>query len=314
MQPPRRFIPYLALLFGILTISFSGIFVHWSQAPGVVTSFYRMVIAVALLAPLVWWRVRKYGMLRVNIGRPSRLLLFPLVGGVFTAFDLGGWSTALEYTSIANATLLNNIAPLWVALFATFVWREKLRRGLWVGLVLTLLGAAVVLGSDLLQHPQLGIGDGIALASSLFWAGYFLITQRGRVFFDTLVYLWLMECGAAAALLIFCLLTGQPMAGYDASTWLAIVAAALGPQITGHFLIAYALGHLPASIVSPTMISQPVLTALLAIPLAGQALQPAQVLGGIVVLAGIYLVNISRSAPAPAPPRDQVPQANAGAP
>jgi drug/metabolite transporter (DMT)-like permease len=290
--------PYLALLFGILMLSFSGIFVHWSTAPGVVTSFYRLVIAVILLAPVVLWRARKYGLLRVNAARPARLLLFPLIGGVFTACDLGGWSTAIEYTSIANATLLNNIAPLWVALFATFFWHEKLRRGLWFGLILTLLGAGVVLGNDLLQHPQLGIGDGIALVSSLFWAGYFLITQRGRAFFDTLVYLWLMEIGAAASLLLFCLVTAQPMGGYPASTWLAILAAALGPQITGHFLLAYALGHLPASIVSPSMISQPVLTALLAVPLAGQMLSPAQALGGIVVLMGIYLVNISRSIPA----------------
>lgn len=128
-----------------------------------------------------------------------------------------------------------------------------------------------------------------------------MITQRGRAFFDTLVYLWLMEIGAAASLLIFCLVTAQPMFGYPTSTWLAILGAALGPQIIGHFLIAYALGHLPASIVSPTMISQPVFTALLAIPLAGQALLPAQVLGGLVVLLGIYLVNISRSAPAEVP-------------
>lgn len=153
MHPPRALIPYLALLFGILAISFSGIFVHWSAAPGVVTSVYRMIIAITLLAPLVLWRVRTVGLLRVKVERPARLLLFPLIGGIFTACDLGGWSTSLAYTSIANATLLNNIAPLWVALFATLVWREKLRRGLWLGLALTLLGAGVVLGNDLRQHP-----------------------------------------------------------------------------------------------------------------------------------------------------------------
>jgi drug/metabolite transporter (DMT)-like permease len=301
MHPPRAVIPYLALIFGILTLAFSGIFVHWSEAPGVVTVFYRLVIAIVLLAPLVLWRARNLGLLRVNTGRPARLLLYPFAGGIFTALDLGSWSTAMAYTSIANATLLNNIAPLWVALFASVVWRERLRKGLWVGLALTLAGAVVVLGSDLLRHPQLGLGDGIALVSSLFWAGYYLVTQRGRTFFDTLVYLWLMEIGAAVSLLIFCLVTAQPMTGYPTSTWLAILAAALGPQITGHFLLAYALGHLPASVVSPTMISQPVFTALLAVPLAGQAISPAQALGGTVVLAGIYLVNISRSQPAPAP-------------
>ncbi len=142
------------------------------------------------------------------------MLLIPLLGGLYTACDLGGWSTSIAYTSIANATLLNNIAPLWVALFATLVWRERLRTGLWLGLALTLAGAGVVLGSDMLRHPQFGLGDSIALASSLFWAGYFLITQRGRAFFDTLVYLWLMEIAAAASLLVFCLLTRQPMTGF----------------------------------------------------------------------------------------------------
>jgi drug/metabolite transporter (DMT)-like permease len=74
------------------------------------------------------------------------------------------------------------------------------------------------------------------------------------------------------------------------------------PQIIGYLAMGYALGHLPASIVSPTMLGQPVLTALLAIPLLGETLQPVQWMGGLVVISGIFLVHRSReAAPQPLP-------------
>ena len=289
MPPPRPLVPYFALAVGILALSFSGIFIHWSSAPGVVTSFYRMVIATLVLLPVVIWRVRAVGL------PDARLLLFPLLGGLFTAFDQGLWSTAIGFTPIANATLLNNIAPLWVALFAAFFWRERMSRRFCFGLLLTLMGAGVVLGSDMLHHPVLTIGDGIALGSSFAWGGYYLVTQRGRFFMDTLVYIWLVELITGVLLGVTCLGLSLPLAGFPTQTWLAILGAGLVSQVTGHFLLAYALGHLPASVVSPTMISQPVLTALLAIPLAGQALGVEQWIGGMTVVAGIYLVNVSRS-------------------
>mgnify|MGYP000100214802 CR=1 FL=1 len=290
MTARRPFVPYLALAGGITALSLSGIFVHWSSAPGVVTTFYRMVVAVLALLPVVAWRARKMGF------PAARLWAFPLLGGLFTALDQGLWSTSMSYTSIANATLLNNIAPLWVALFAGLVWREYLNARFWSGLALVMVGAAIVLGSDLLRHPNLGAGDAIALVSSLFWGGYYLVTQRGRGCMDTLLYIWLVEVVTGALLGGAALALKMPLWGFATETWLAIAGAGLVSQVMGHFLLAYALGHLPASVVSPTMISQPVFTALLAIPLAGQALSGGQWLGGLAVIAGISLVNLSRSA------------------
>ena len=303
MTLSRPVIPYLALAMGIAALSLSGIFVHWSSAPGVVTAFYRMVIATLVLLPAMIWRVKKVGW------PPTRLLIFPLVGGVFTALDQGSWSTAIGYTSIANATLLNNIAPLWVALYAMLVWRERQGARFWIGLALTLVGAAIVLGADpkpndLIHYPHLGLGNGIALVSSLFWGGYYLITQRGRSFMDVLIYIWLVELFTGLILGPFALALGLPLSGFPTQTWLAILGAGLISQVGGHFLLAYALGHLPASVVSPTMITQPVFTSLLAVPLAGQAISSGQWLGGLAVLVGIYLVNISRNQ-ADNPPRQE---------
>ncbi len=199
-------------------------------------------------------------------------------------------------TKVANATLMNNLAPVWVSLIAAAFWHEKLDWRFWLGLVLTMVGAGVVLGNDLIANPHLSAGDMLGILSSLFYAGYFLVTQRGRKVFDTLTYIWAVAIICAAFLLLINLGLGRPLSGYSLSTYLVFLAAALVSQIVGYFSVTYALGHLPAAVVSPTMIAQPVLTALLAIPFLGEELQPGQCLGGLTVLAGIYLVNRSHQA------------------
>jgi drug/metabolite transporter (DMT)-like permease len=285
----RSFLPYIALSFGVLALSLSSLFIRWAQAPGPVTSFYRMAIAALVLLPAFLLHLRRNGL------PPLRWIFFPLAGGLFTALDHGTWSTAVGFTRVANATLLNNMAPLWVALFAVLIWRERLVGRFWIGLVITMLGAAVVLGSDLLFAPNYHAGNLLALLSSIFYAAYFLITQRGRRHMHALPYVWLVTVFCALGLLIFSRAQQMPLTGFDSRTWLVFLSAALISQVGGYVSIAYALGHLPASIVSPTMISQPVLTALLAVPLVGEYLTLIQWLGCLAVVMGIYLINHSRS-------------------
>ncbi len=275
-------------------------FIRWAQAPGPVTSFYRMSGAALILLPVILYRNRSRGGAFLQ-GLPSwRWFIFPAAGGLFTALDHGTWSTAVNTTRVANATLLNNMAPLWVAIFAALAWRERLRARFWLGLALTLAGAVIVLSGDMFFSPQQNGGNVLALFSSLFYAGYFLITQRGRSRLDALTYVWLVDVFAALTLLVFSLASGMSLVGYSEVTWLVFLAAALVSQIGGYFAIAYALGHLPASVVSPTMILQPVLTALIAFAFAGEGLAPMQGMGGMAAVAGILLVNISRMGALPA--------------
>jgi drug/metabolite transporter (DMT)-like permease len=284
----KKFGPYLALCSGILALSLSSLFIRWANAPGTVTSFYRMMIAGLVITPFFFRHINS------GTNFSKKLIVLPLLGGLFTALDHSIWSTAIGMTKVANATLLNNIAPLWVALFAVLILRERLGRRFWVGLVFTLVGAGVVLGNDLIMNPHLSTGDILALTSSLFYAGYFLVTQRARQKLDTLTYIYLVIVTCSAILLGINLVLGKPLTGYPPQTYLAFLGAALISQIIGYFSVTYALGHLPAAVVSPTMIAQPVLTALLAIPLIGEPLLTSQWLGGLTVLAGIYLVNRSQ--------------------
>jgi drug/metabolite transporter (DMT)-like permease len=289
MPAKQPILPYLALIMGIICLSFSAMFGKWANAPGPVIGFYRIGLATVILLPVFLYQKRKNG-----VKLPKSVLLLPILGGIFTAFDHGTWNSSLRYTSAANATLLGNTAPLWVALFSWLVFRQKLRGLFWLGLALALGGAVIVLGSDFIQHPSIGLGDLLAMAAGVFYAGYFLVTERGRQKLDTLSYVWLVDLIAAFTLLLITQGLKMPLTGYPPQSYLAFLGAALVSQVGGYLSIGYALGHLPASVVSPTLIGQPVVTALLAIPLLGEALRTEQWLGGLVVLVGIYLVHRSR--------------------
>jgi drug/metabolite transporter (DMT)-like permease len=149
------------------------------------------------------------------------------------------------------------------------------------------------MGSDFLRHPTLGLGDLMASTAAIFYAAYQLTTQRGRKYIDPFRYTWIVGVSATLGMLIINLLLGNPLTGYSTQTWIIFFATAIVSQIIGYLAITYSLGHLPASVVSPTLIGQPILTTILAIPLLGEIPNTLQWIGGGIALAGIYIVNQS---------------------
>ncbi len=279
---------YLALGVGVLSLGFAAIFVRWANAPGPVTSFYRLAIAVVLLAWPFYRRVKARGNL------PWSGLQIAVLGGLFFAGDLAFWATGVILSGATNPTLLLNTAPLWVGLGALILFRERLNTTFWAGLLLAMAGALVILGLDSLRALSLGVGTLFGLLAGIFHAGYFLTTQRGRETLDALTYFWLAAVSSTFGLLVVSLALRQPLTGYSTFTYLNFLALGLVPQVFGHLSINYALGHLPASIVAPTLLGQPVVTAILAGPLLGEGFSLWQVVGGISVLAGVYIVHRSR--------------------
>lgn len=285
MRQDKVFLAYAALGVGVLALSFSAMFVRWADAPGPVIGFYRVLIATILFIPFFIQRQKKLTPLR------WRWVWFPILAGLFTALDFATWNTSVKFTTAAKATLLGNTAPLWVALIALIVFRERLRGTFWFGLALALIGAALVVGENFAEDFNVNVGDLLASAAAVFYAIYQLITQRGRKFLDPFRYTWFVGLSAAVFLCIINLILGNPLLGYSSNTWLIFFATAIVSQMIGYLAISYSLGHLPASVVSPTLIAQPILTAVLAIPLLGEVPSPAQWLGGAIALAGIYIVN-----------------------
>lgn len=289
MTRNKTLLAYLALGIGIFSLSFSAMFVRWANAPGPVTAFYRLFFSIFLLLPFFLPR------LKINSSLKSWSIAFPLLAGLFTACDLGLWTASLSYTTAANATLLGNTAPLWVALGTWLILKQKLAGAFWRGLGITLLGALLIMGTDFLLHPRFGIGDAMALSTGFFYGGYFLFTEQSRTCFDPIIHIWLVGVGASISLFFVNTALHYPLSGYPAQTWLIFLCTAVVSQLIGYMFLAYALGHLPASVVSPTMILQPIMTTLLAIPLLGEIPSIWQGIGGGIALIGIYVVNESHN-------------------
>lgn len=292
------FLPYVALLTGLLLLGLSAIFVRLAGAPGTVAAWYRVALAVAVVAPAFGWHIRQHGM-------PDRRgVVLAAVGGLLFAGDLAAWSTGVMLSGATNPTLLANTAPLWVGLGALLIFREELSVGFWAGLALAIAGAGLVLGLDAIRSVQLGLGTLLGLLAGVFYGGFFLVTQRGRARLHVLAYFWLSSLVNAIGLLGLNLGLGVPLTGYSTETYLYLAALALGPQVVGWLAINYAQGHLPASVVSPTLLGQPVVTAILAGPILGERLIALQIVGGLAVLGGVYWVHRSRlpreTSPAPA--------------
>lgn len=284
--------PYVTLSLGIIFLSLSPLFTHWADAPGIVTSFYRMMIAVLVLSPFVPKIFRQHpsdGDAKLSWHH----ILIPVLAGVFSGVDHALWGTAIKATSVANATLLNYISPLWVSLVAITVFKERYKAYYWLGLLLVLLGSISVLNilnTTLTFNFQ---GEGFAVISSFFYAGYFLLTQKGRTFLSTLQQLYISLFACFLTLGVITIIFQLPVLGYSRLTFLIFFLSAIFSQLLGYFSLTHALGKIPASIVSPSLTLQPVITALLAIPFANQSLASHQIIGGVLVLVGIITINKS---------------------
>ena len=288
MVSNRRWLAYAALATAIVGMSWSALFVRWAGVPASASAFYRVLIAAGVLIP---WRAIR-GATRIP---ERRAVVMALAGGVFFAFDLVLFNAAVLRTSAATAVLLGNNAPIFVGLGTWLFLGKRPRAAFWTGLALALAGCAFIVLSDVsgrgANMPGNATGDFLALSAAVFWAAYMLTTERVRADMDTLTFNTVAIAASVLTLLAVCLVLGVPLWGYSAKTWTALIALGLVSQVASYYALVYALGHLPATVTSVAVIGQVPLAALLAAALLGEPLSGAQVAGGLVVLAGIYVVT-----------------------
>ena len=295
LRGDSRLRAYAALVLAVGGITWSAIFVRWAGTPGPVSAFYRVLIAAAVLIP---WRLSVTPAPRrihASASRmdPRRARWIALAGGVFFALDLALWNTAVMQTQAAVASLLGNLTPVFVGLLSWIVLARRPRRSFWIGLILSLIGCVLLVSAHLDTTVAAGtlIGDVIAIVASMFFAAYLLTTERVRVAMDTLTFNTLAIIGSVVTLAAICITLGFPLTGYPSRTWLALAGLGLISQLGAYYALVYALGHLPATVTSVSLLAQVPGTAILAMLLLGEPLSAAQIAGTVIVLAGIYIVN-----------------------
>jgi drug/metabolite transporter (DMT)-like permease len=275
---------YAALVIGIVCIAWSAIFVRWTSIPGPASALYRLVIPAVVLLP-TWLLPGRRQRLSV------RSYLIIAIGGLFFALDLAFYNTSILETNAANATLLGNNTPIVVGLLTWLVFRRRPASSFWIGLGLAVAGSLIIMGSDLAKHAKFGLGDAMALAAAACFAVYLLATEQVRAHTSTLEFLRLAILSSTIFMFLFTLMLRVPLGIPDHRTFLALLGLGLVSQLGGYLALTYALGHLPATVTSVSLLSQGPLTAVLAALLLGEPLSAYQIAGGALVLIGVGLAN-----------------------
>ncbi len=283
-----RTFAYLALVAGILCIAWSAIFVRWTDIPGPASAFYRLLIPALVLTP-TWVIDRKAPAVSL------RTAAIICTGGFFFALDLAFYNTSILKTSAANATLLGNNTPIFVGLITWLAFRQRPSMAFWLGLALAVAGSLVIVSGDLRRGAHLGWGDAMALAASACFAVYLMATEKVRGHTGTLVFLRLAVVSSAAFLLAANLVLRVPLAVPTGRSFAALLGLGLVSQLGGYLALTYAMGHLPATVTSVSLLSQGPLTAILAAVLLREPLTAPLLIGGALVLLGIAFANRLKS-------------------
>jgi len=277
-----------ALLSGALCIALSPIFVRVSEAGPTATAFWRVALAVPVLGLLAALARRRAGP-GVDVRRLAPLML---TAGLAFAGDLAFWHTSIKFTTVANSTLLANLASLFVTLAVWIFWRKRPRATFLVGLAAALAGVAMLVRTSADFSRTALAGDALGVVTAVFYAWYLLavkgLRDRGAT---TLTLMAVTSLVTAVILFPVALATGEPMLPTTGLGWAKLLGLALISHAAGQGLIAYALAHLPAAFSSVSLLFQPVMAAAFAWILLGEPLVPLQIVGGVIVLAGIYLAR-----------------------
>jgi drug/metabolite transporter (DMT)-like permease len=278
-----------ALLLGGAAIGCSPIFVRVSEVGPIATAFWRLVLALLPLL-LVYYREksRVHGRHRLQTRREYFDVTAP---GLFLAADLAAWHISLHMTSVANSTLLVNVAPIFVTLFSWLALRHRIRGLFLVGLGVAIVGIVVLKGGPAALGGGDIRGDSVAVTAAALYAGYILLLGRARKRYPTTTIMVWSTISAACCTGLLAVLTEPHLLPLTVRSWMILLGLAWISQAGGQSLIAFALAWLPATLSSLTLLIQPVVAALLAWLLLHEPLTTFQIVGGLIVIGGIALAR-----------------------
>jgi len=288
-----RVSPAVALVVAILAVSTSAILIRWSSAPPTVAAFYRVLFTVGLLAPLA---ASRHAETLRSLGRGDALAAGAT--GVALAIHFAAWFQSVEWTSVAASVTLVQAQPLFVAVGAAAFLEERLTLPKVAGMVVAVAGAAVMSVGEFLAGTAVGphplAGNALALVGAVMMAVYVLAGRSLRARVALVPYVTVVYAVCAVVLGTVALAQNDPLAGYAAREWLLFLAMAVGPGLFGHTVINWALEHVESSVVSVSLLGEPVGSTVFALLLLAEVPGRWTVAGGAVVLGGIYVVARTR--------------------
>jgi len=275
---------YLILAIGVVSVSFAAIFIRLAEAPPLVIAAYRLCLASLIICPAAWIHSRH------ELRRLARRdIIMALLSGGFLALHFALWIASLSYTTVATSVVLVTANPIFVGIASYLFFRERLGRQAILGIAVCIIGAVLIGYSNWRLGPQPLQGGILALLGALAVAGYLLIGRKLRQSIGLLSYASLTYSSAGFLLLLSALAAGHSLVGYSTTTYVMMALLAVVPQLLGHSSLNWSLRFVSATLVTIAVLGEPVGATALAYVILGEVPTLAEVGGGILILAGIFV-------------------------
>ena len=273
------------IIVGILGISLSAIFVKYSTAPSAVTAAFRLCWTVLLMSPVVWGKraVRKE-LLHVN----KRDFVLSALSGLFLAVHFVLWFESLQHTSVASSTSIVCTEVIWVALGFCLFLKGKLSKKAVLAIGITFAGSLIIAYADSSAGGVHIYGDFLALVAAIAVAVYTLIGRMVRKNVSTNVYTYVVYTSCALVLLLTCLVQGYHLFDYGMSAVIVGLLLSVFSTILGHSIFSWCLKYFSPAFVSASKLCEPVVAAVMAAFLFGEMPVALQVIGGVMIIGGVY--------------------------
>lgn len=279
-KPPLP--PWLILWTGVIAVSFSAIFVKMSATSSTILAAYRLLCVMILMTPFIGKYRHEFS------GLTKRDWLYSTISGFFLAIHFIFWFESLRYTSIASSVVLVTLQPIFVLIGAFFLFKERTSALSLIGVGLAIVGSVIIGWGDFYVQGQALWGDVLALLGAVWISFYMLFGQQLRKHMNLFSYTYLVYGTSTVILLVYAFLSGESLGPYPLKEWWIFFLLAVVPTILGHTLFNWLLKWEKASLISMSILGEPVGASLLAYWIFGEKLVITQWIGGVLILFGIY--------------------------
>jgi drug/metabolite transporter (DMT)-like permease len=272
----------IALVAGIICISIFPILVKLNLTPGLMSAFYRMAIASAVILP--------YVIITNKFRLPSKkVLLLSIVCGTIFGADVAVWNIAIQESTATQATLLTNLSPVWVGIGAFLFLKDKPTQNFWIGTVIAIFGMVLLVGFSTFLNFNFDLAFVFGVLSGMLYAVYMLTSKNILNEIDVISFMTISVVSSAISLGVISYFLGASFSGFSNLAWLVLVIQGIVCQLIAWLLISYATKHMRATRVSVSLLGQAVLATLLAWWFLDEKITLQMMIGGFFLIFGIRI-------------------------
>ncbi len=281
--------PRIALFIGILCISIFPVIVRMNLTSGLISAFYRMAIATAIILPFALYK-KKLKLENIKV------LLPMMVCGILFASDIAVWNISIQNSSATQATLLTNLSPIWVGIFSLLFLSFRPRKSFWLGTLIALIGMTVFVGVDTILNLQLDFVFFLGVLSGVLYALYILVSKSVLEKLEVVTFITYSMIFSTIFLFIINVAFGEQFFGFSNKAWISLFVQGIVCQLIAWLLISYSTQKMRATRVSLSLLSQAIFATILAAIFVNEKITSVQMIGSVIILAGIATTFYEKNA------------------